>query len=65
MELRVEDGKRDNDDFQEQISMLERRETVLSCEINELRVSLEQAEKNRKMAENELLECRYIAIDII
>ncbi|XP_039257328.1 myosin-7-like [Styela clava] len=56
-ELQVEDSKRENEDLQEQLAACDRRETMYSSEINELRVGLDQAERSRKVAETELLEC--------
>ena len=38
------------------IPFQERRQNLLQAEIDELRCSVEQAEKGRKMAEQELLE---------
>ena len=56
--MRIEDGRRQNDELQEQMSACDRRESMLSAEINELRAAIDQAERSRKLAETELCECR-------
>lgn len=47
---------RHNDDLKEQAAALERRNNLLLAEVEELRAALEQAERGRKLAEQELLE---------
>lgn len=47
---------RHNDDLKEQAAALERRNNLMMAEVEELRAALEQAERGRKLAEQELLE---------
>uniref|UniRef100_A0A8D2N2G6 Myosin tail domain-containing protein n=1 Tax=Zonotrichia albicollis TaxID=44394 RepID=A0A8D2N2G6_ZONAL len=54
--MELDDTQRHNDDLKEQVGALERRSNLLLAEVEELRVALEQAERNRKLAEQELLE---------
>ena len=42
--------------MKEQVAMVERRNNLMLVEIEELRVCLEQAEKGRKVAEQELVD---------
>ncbi|KAM4598702.1 myosin-4-like [Polymixia lowei] len=55
-QIHLGDALRDNDDMKEQVAMSERRSTLVQAEIEEVRVALEQTEKSRKMAEQELLD---------
>lgn len=52
----MDDTQRHNDDLKEQAAALERRNNLLLAEVEELRAALEQAERSRKLAEQELLE---------
>jgi len=52
----LDDTQRHNDDLKEQAAALERRNNLLLAEVEELRAALEQAERSRKLAEQELLE---------
>lgn len=52
----MDDTQRHNDDLKEQAAALERRNNLLLAEVEELRAALEQAERGRKLAEQELLE---------
>lgn len=45
-----------NDDLKENIAIVERRNVLLQAEIEELRNVLEQTERGRKLAEQELLD---------
>ena len=42
--------------MKEQLAMVERRANLLQAEIEELRATLEQTERSRKIAEQELLD---------
>uniref|UniRef100_W5KA98 Myosin-7B n=1 Tax=Astyanax mexicanus TaxID=7994 RepID=W5KA98_ASTMX len=44
------------EDLREQLAMIERRNTLLTAEIEEMRAGLEQSERSRKMAEQELVD---------
>ena len=57
--MQVDESQRHAEDMQEQSAVIERRSNLLTAEIEELRSALEQAERGRKLAENELLESRY------
>lgn len=44
------------EDLKEQLAMIERRSTLLTAELEEMRAALEQSERCRKMAEQELVD---------
>merc|ERR1711892_474423 len=48
--------QRSTEDAREQSAVAERRVTLMTTEIEELRGALEQAERSRKQAENDLME---------
>uniref|UniRef100_A0A8B9Z2A7 Myosin heavy chain 4 n=1 Tax=Bos mutus grunniens TaxID=30521 RepID=A0A8B9Z2A7_BOSMU len=52
----VRDPKVAFDDLKEQLAMVERRANLMQAEIEELRASLEQTERSRRVAEQELLD---------
>ncbi|NXB89636.1 MYH7 protein, partial [Vidua chalybeata] len=56
LQIELDDTQRHNDDLKEQAGALERRNNLLVAEVEELRAALEQAERSRKLAEQELLE---------
>lgn len=56
IQIELDDTQRHNDDLKEQAAALERRNNLLLAEVEELRAALEQAERGRKLAEQELLE---------
>uniref|UniRef100_A0A8D0L1C4 Myosin heavy chain 7B n=1 Tax=Sphenodon punctatus TaxID=8508 RepID=A0A8D0L1C4_SPHPU len=56
VQIELDDTLRHNDDLKEQAAALERRNNLLLAEVEELRAALEQAERGRKLAEQELLE---------
>ncbi|XP_060628347.2 myosin-7B [Anolis sagrei] len=56
LQIELDDTLRYNDDLKEQAAALERRNNLLMAEVEELRAALEQAERGRKLAEQELLE---------
>lgn len=56
MQIELDDTLRYNDDLKEQAGALERRNNLLMAEVEELRASLEQAERGRKLAEQELID---------
>ncbi|NWW58607.1 MYH7 protein, partial [Ifrita kowaldi] len=56
LQIELDDTQRHNDDLKEQASALERRNNLLLAEVEELRAALEQSERSRKLAEQELVE---------
>lgn len=52
----MDDAIRSQDDLKEQLAMVERRANLLQAEIEELRATLEQTERSRRVAEQELLD---------
>ncbi|NWI00066.1 MYH7 protein, partial [Tichodroma muraria] len=56
LQVELDDTQRHNNDLKEQVGALERRNNLLLAEVEELRAALEQAERSRKLAEQELLE---------
>uniref|UniRef100_A0A670K782 Myosin-7B-like n=1 Tax=Podarcis muralis TaxID=64176 RepID=A0A670K782_PODMU len=56
LQIELDDTLRHNDDLKEQAAALERRNNLMLAEVEELRAALEQAERGRKLAEQELLE---------
>ncbi|NXC53233.1 MYH1B protein, partial [Aleadryas rufinucha] len=55
-QLHLDDALRTKDDLKEQVAMVERRANLLQAEVEELRAALEQTERSRKLAEQELLD---------
>ncbi|NXA72586.1 MYH1B protein, partial [Thryothorus ludovicianus] len=55
MEIQLSHAKT-QDDLKEQVAMVERRANLLQAEVEELRAALEQTERSRKLAEQELLD---------
>ncbi|RLV90121.1 hypothetical protein DV515_00014554 [Chloebia gouldiae] len=55
-QLHLDDALRTQDDLKEQVAMVERRANLLQAEVEELRAALEQTERSRKLAEQELLD---------
>ncbi|KAM3865582.1 myosin-7-like [Diretmus argenteus] len=55
-QLQLDDALRVNDDMKENIAIIERRNNLLQAELEELRSALEQTERGRKLAEQELLD---------
>uniref|UniRef100_A0A672JJL1 Myosin-7-like n=1 Tax=Salarias fasciatus TaxID=181472 RepID=A0A672JJL1_SALFA len=55
-QLHLDESLRANDDMKENIAIVERRSNLLQTEVEELRAALEQTERSRKLAEQELLD---------
>uniref|UniRef100_A0A2K5ES55 Myosin heavy chain 8 n=1 Tax=Aotus nancymaae TaxID=37293 RepID=A0A2K5ES55_AOTNA len=55
-QLHLDDALRGQEDLKEQLAIMERRANLLQAEIEELRATLEQTERSRKIAEQELLD---------
>ncbi len=55
-QLQLDDTLHSNDDLKENIALLERRNNLIQAELEELRAVLEQTERGRKLAEQELTE---------
>ncbi|KAL3986923.1 homeobox protein TGIF1 [Sarotherodon galilaeus] len=55
-QLHLDDALRGQEDMKEQVAMVERRNGLMIAEIEELRVALEQTERGRKVAEQELVD---------
>ena len=53
---KLDDSQRVTDDLREQSAVSDRRVGLMNTEIEELRAGLEQAERCRKQAENDLME---------
>eukprot|EP00062_Callorhinchus_milii_P011011 gi/632956496/ref/XP_007893985.1/ PREDICTED: myosin-15 isoform X2 [Callorhinchus milii] len=56
IQLQMDDVLHQNDDLKEQIAITDRRNNLLQAELDELRAALDQTERTRKLAEQELLE---------
>eukprot|EP00064_Thunnus_orientalis_P011966 superscaffoldBa00001783_g11999 len=56
VQIHLEDVLRNNDDMKEQVSMSERRSNLIQAEMEEIRAAVEQTERSRKLAEQELLD---------
>nr|ACA33869.1 skeletal muscle myosin heavy chain [Ctenopharyngodon idella] len=54
-QLHLDDALRGQEDMKEQVAMVERRNTLMLSEIEELRAALEQTERGRKVAEMEFV----------
>ncbi|XP_056129856.1 myosin heavy chain, fast skeletal muscle-like [Lampris incognitus] len=55
-QLHLDDALRGQADMREQVAMVERRNNLMLAEIEELRAALEQTERARKIAEQELVD---------
>uniref|UniRef100_A0A8C3IV49 Myosin heavy chain n=1 Tax=Chrysemys picta bellii TaxID=8478 RepID=A0A8C3IV49_CHRPI len=55
-QIHLDDALRSQEDLKEQVAMAERRANLMQAEIEELRSALEQTERARKVAEQELLD---------
>ncbi|KAJ8413254.1 hypothetical protein AAFF_G00092500 [Aldrovandia affinis] len=55
-QLQLDESLRANDDLKENIAIVERRNNLLQSELDELRSLVEQTERARKLAEQELLD---------
>ncbi|XP_062261366.1 myosin-7-like [Platichthys flesus] len=55
-QLQLDDSLRFNEDMKENMAMVERRNNLLQAEVEELRAALEQTERCRKLAEQELMD---------
>ncbi|XP_060898840.1 myosin heavy chain, fast skeletal muscle-like [Labrus mixtus] len=55
-QLHLDDAIRGQADMKEQVAMVERRNNLMLAEIEELRVALEQTDRSRKIAEQELVD---------
>ncbi|XP_037112572.1 myosin heavy chain, fast skeletal muscle-like isoform X2 [Syngnathus acus] len=55
-QLHLDDAIRGQEDMKEQVAMVERRNGLMLAEIEELRAALEQADRSRKVAEQELVD---------
>ncbi|XP_015227478.1 PREDICTED: myosin heavy chain, fast skeletal muscle-like [Cyprinodon variegatus] len=55
-QLHLDDALRGQEDMKEQVAMVERRNGLMIAEIEELRAALEQTERSRKVAEQELVD---------
>ncbi|XP_021424537.2 myosin heavy chain, fast skeletal muscle [Oncorhynchus mykiss] len=55
-QLHLDDAVRASDDMKEQVAIVERRNNLMLAEIEELRAALEQTERGRKVAEQELVD---------
>ncbi|XP_061866626.1 myosin-1B isoform X4 [Colius striatus] len=55
-QIHLDDALRTQEDLKEQVAMVERRANLLQAEVEELRAALEQTERCRKAAEQELMD---------
>ncbi len=55
-QLHLDEALRGQEDMKEQVAMVERRNNLMQAEIEELRAALEQTERGRKVAEQELID---------
>ncbi|XP_061444222.1 myosin-7 [Rhineura floridana] len=55
-QIQLDDVVRANEDLKENIAIVERRNNLLQAELEELRAVVEQTERARKLAEQELIE---------
>ncbi|NXN26630.1 MYH1B protein, partial [Nycticryphes semicollaris] len=55
-QIHLDDALRAQEDLKEQVAMVERRANLLQAEVEELRAALEQTERSRKVAEQELMD---------
>lgn len=52
----MDDALRENDDLKEQLAMVERRNNLMTTEMEEMRAAMEQTERARRVSEQELTD---------
>ncbi|XP_068440052.1 myosin heavy chain, fast skeletal muscle-like [Clinocottus analis] len=61
--LHLDEALRSQEDLKEQVAIMERRNNLMQAEMEELRAALEQSERNRKLAEQELTDtCERVGL---
>uniref|UniRef100_A0A663NC02 Myosin-13 n=1 Tax=Athene cunicularia TaxID=194338 RepID=A0A663NC02_ATHCN len=55
-QLHLDDALRENDDLKEQLATAERRNNLMTTEMEEMRAAMEQTERARKVSEQELMD---------
>lgn len=55
-QLHLDDTLRENDDLKEQLALVERRNNLMTTEMEEMRAAMEQTERARKVSEQELTD---------
>ena len=55
-QVHLEDSLKESEDMKEQVAMSERRSNLMQAEVEETRGAVEQIERSRKVAEQELLD---------
>ncbi|XP_061564717.1 myosin-4-like [Cololabis saira] len=61
--LRLDEALRSQEELKEQVSVVERRSSLMQAEVEELRAALEQSDRSRKLAEGELTDaCERVAL---
>ncbi|XP_051851509.1 myosin-13 [Antechinus flavipes] len=55
-QLQLDDALRDNSNLKEQLALVERRNSLLMEELDEMKVALEQTDRTRRLSEQELLD---------
>ncbi|XP_034567844.1 myosin-1B-like [Notolabrus celidotus] len=56
LQIQLDDALRSSEDMKEQVALSDRRSNLMQAEIEEVRGALEQTERSRKLAEQELLD---------
>ena len=56
VQVHLEDSLKESEDMKEQVAMSERRSNLVQAELEETRGAVEQIERSRKVAEQELLD---------
>ncbi|XP_023204827.1 myosin-4-like isoform X1 [Xiphophorus maculatus] len=56
LQMHLDDSLRNSEDLKEQLAVSERRSHLLQAELDEVRSALEQTERSRRLAEQELLD---------
>ena len=52
----MDEALHSQEDLKEQLAMADRRSTLLAAEVEEMREAVEQSERSRKLAEQELVD---------
>lgn len=61
--LHLDEALRSQEDMKEQVAIMERRTCLLLAEVEELRAALEQSDRSRKLAEQELVDaCERVGL---
>lgn len=61
--IHLDEALRSQEELKEQVAVMERRVTLMQAEVEELRAALDQSDRSRKLAEQELVDaCERVGL---